>query len=105
MGKQPHQRKPDLASIPLRGLFGNFDESAFKLHCAVVNEQQIQPIDVLANDWDEWVGWSRWRGAVDHFKRDFVFHNGARAQSRRSMAIRRSVRGGGAPTHFERALL
>lgn len=73
MGNQLHQRKPGLASIPLRGLFGNFDESAFKLHCAVVNEQQIQPIDVLANDWDEWVGWSRWRGAVDHFKRDFIF--------------------------------
>ncbi|OBG44557.1 hypothetical protein A5670_10465 [Mycolicibacterium fortuitum] len=59
--------------IPLRALVGHLDESVFKLHCAVVNKQQVQPVDVLASDWDEWVGWSRWRGATDHFNRDFIF--------------------------------
>jgi hypothetical protein len=73
MVKEPHHRGPDLAPIRLRGLLGDLEASAFKLHCAVVNEQQIHPIDVLTNDWDEWVGWSRWRGAVDHFNRDFIF--------------------------------
>ncbi|MGV0644037.1 GIY-YIG nuclease family protein [Mycolicibacterium sp. XJ2546] len=70
--KEQH-RRPALNPIPVRHLFGGLDATAFKLHCAVVNEQQIQPIDVLANDWDEWVGWSRWRGATDHFNRDFIF--------------------------------
>lgn len=73
MANEPHHKRPALASIPLRWLLGDFDESVFKLHCAAVNEVQVHPIDVLANDSDEWVGWSRWRGAIDHFNRDFIF--------------------------------
>ena len=73
MGEEPHHRRPSRAPIPLRGLCGELSESNFKLHCAVVNDVQVHPIDVLGNDWDEWVGWSRWRGAVDHFNRDFIF--------------------------------
>lgn len=73
MHEEPRHQRPALNPIPLRGLLGDLGDSAFKLHCAVVNEQQVHPIDVLTNDWDEWVGWSRWRGAVDHFNRDFIF--------------------------------
>lgn len=73
MHEEPRHPRPALNPIPLRGLLADLDVSTFKLHCAVVNELQVQPIDVLTNDWDEWVGWSRWRGAVDHFNRDFIF--------------------------------
>ncbi len=68
-----HHRRPSLKPIALRSLLGDLEASAFKLHCAVVNELQVQPIDVLASDWDEWVGWSQWRGTKDHFNRDFIF--------------------------------
>lgn len=43
-----------------------------KLHCAVT-DGKVEPINELATDWSEWVGWSRWRGARDHFNRDFIF--------------------------------
>jgi hypothetical protein len=35
--------------------------------------QEAHPLDVLANDWDEWVVWNRWRGKTDHFNRKFIF--------------------------------
>lgn len=72
MEKEPHHRRPALGPIPVRGLLGALDPALCKLHCAVWN-QRDHPIDVLASDWDEWVGWSRWRGARDHFNRDFIF--------------------------------
>jgi len=72
VNEEPHHRWPAFEPIPLTDLFV-FDPVAFKLHCAVLNEEQVHPIDVLATDWDEWVGWSRWRGAADHFNRDFIF--------------------------------
>lgn len=72
MEKEPHHRRPALGPIPVRGLLGDLDPALCKLHCAVWNHRD-HPIDVLASDWDEWVGWSRWRGARDHFNRDFIF--------------------------------
>lgn len=86
---ETHHRRPGFGAIPLRGLLVGHEESAFKLHCAVVNEQQVHPIDVLTNDWDEWVGWSRWRGAVDHFNRQFIF-----TMARERKAIDRWLFGG-----------
>ncbi len=72
MEKEPHHQQPALNPIPVRGLLGDLDPARCKLHCAVWNKWQ-QPIDVLASDWNEWVGWSRWRGERDHFNRDFIF--------------------------------
>lgn len=73
MKKEPGHTRPSQKPIALRALLGELDASAVKLHCAVANELQVQPIDVLASDWDEWVGWSRWRGTNDHFNRKFIF--------------------------------
>lgn len=72
MEKEPHHRPPALNPISVRPLLGELDPARCKLHCAVWN-QRDHPIDVLASDWDEWVGWSRWRGERDHFNRDFIF--------------------------------
>lgn len=72
MKKLPHQQRPVSRAIPLRNLLGDVDPTAYKLHCAVHNGK-VEPIDVLATDWDEWVGWSQWRGARDHFNRSFIF--------------------------------
>jgi len=60
-------------SIPLQSLTATIlDPTKCKLHRAMFNEE-AHPMDVLADDWDEWVVWNRWRGATDHFNRQFVF--------------------------------
>lgn|GEM_PF-163648 len=60
-------------SITLKSLTATvLDPTKVKLHCAMYN-QEAHPMDVLADDWDEWVIWNRWRGATDHFNRQFVF--------------------------------
>lgn len=69
--QQPHQ-PPAARPIPLRNLLGELDPTSFKLHCADFNGKH-EPIEVLATDWQEWIGWSRWRGKTDHFNRDFIF--------------------------------
>lgn len=58
--------------IPLRGLLGDLNPAECKLHCAVWNGKE-HPIDVLARSWEEWVQWSRWRGARDDFNRRYIF--------------------------------
>ena len=70
--KKPKHPLPASRPIPLSNLLGGLDPLAFKLHCAVF-DGTVEPITVLTNDWDEWVGWSQWRGARDHFNRDFIF--------------------------------
>lgn len=72
MHKEPHHKRPALNPIPLRELLGGLDTGTYKLHCAVKSEQ-VEPLEVLGTDWDEWVGWSRWRGKTNHFNRDFIF--------------------------------
>lgn len=72
MPKESNHKRPALNPIALRGLLGDLDPSTCKLHCAVSNGL-VEPIDVLATDWNEWVGWSRYRGQTDHFNRDFIF--------------------------------
>lgn len=72
MQKEPHHQRPALRPIPLRNLLSELDPHTCKLHCAVF-DGVVEPINVLATDWDEWVGWSRWRGARDHFNRQFIF--------------------------------
>ena len=57
-----------LASILPAGL----DPAACKLHCAVFNGER-HPIDVLANDPEEWRRWNSWRGQHDDFNRQLVF--------------------------------
>ena len=48
--------------IPLSPLMGDLDPRACKLHCAVWDGED-HPIEVLARNWDEWVGWNRRPGA------------------------------------------
>lgn len=72
MTKEPHHTRPVVRPIPLRHLLGDLDPKTCKLHCAVT-DGKVEPINELATDWNEWVGWSRWRGARDHFNRDFIF--------------------------------
>ncbi|MCV7254648.1 hypothetical protein H7J86_21030 [Mycobacterium hackensackense] len=72
MKKEPHHARPTSRPIPLRNLLGDLDPNTCKLHCAV-SDGNVEPINELATDWDEWVGWSRWRGARDHFNRVFIF--------------------------------
>jgi hypothetical protein len=44
--------------IPLSALLGaHFDPREFKLHCAVYNGE-AHPIEVLANDLEEWKRWN-----------------------------------------------
>jgi hypothetical protein len=69
MPQQPHP----VLEIPLAGVLGDLDATKCKLHCAIWNGED-RPIDVLARDWDEWVGWSRYRGKRDGFNRDFHLH-------------------------------
>lgn len=72
MTKEPHHPRPVPRPIPLRNLLGELEPKTCKLHCAVT-DGKVEPINELATAWDEWVGWSRWRGARDHFNRDFIF--------------------------------
>ncbi|KRA37913.1 hypothetical protein ASD81_04305 [Nocardioides sp. Root614] len=59
--------------IPLASLLrADFDPATCKLHCAVFNGKHY-PIDVLANDPEEWQRWNSWRGPKDDFNRQFVF--------------------------------
>ena len=69
---KPRNPRPTLRPIPLSNFLADLDPATFKLHCAV-SDGMVEPITVLTNDWDEWVGWSQWRGARDHFNRDFIF--------------------------------
>lgn len=60
-------------AIPLAALLPvGFDATAFKAHFAVWNGF-TQPIDVLANDPEEWKGWNSWRSVKDDFNREFIF--------------------------------
>lgn len=61
-----------MTDIPLRGLIGDLDPTACKLHCAVFNGVD-HPMDVLARSTDEWMQWSRWRPKTDAFNRQFIF--------------------------------
>lgn len=59
--------------IPLASIFPpELDPAACKLHCAVFNGER-HPIDVLANDPEEWRRWNSWRGHHDDFNRQLVF--------------------------------
>lgn len=53
-------------------MLGDLDPTQCKLHCAIYNGED-HPIDVLARDWEEWVGWSRYRGQKNDFNRDYIF--------------------------------
>jgi hypothetical protein len=61
-----------MAKIPLASMLGDLDPARCKLHCATWDGKD-HPIDVLARDWQEWVGWSRYRPKSDVFNRDFIF--------------------------------
>src|SRR5680860_810434 len=59
--------------IPLAALLpADFDPATCKLHCAVFNGKNY-PIDVLANDPEEWQRWNSWRGDKNDFNRQFIF--------------------------------
>ena len=59
--------------IPLSALLGaDVDPAEFKLHFAVYNGE-AHPIDVLANDPEEWKRWNSWRNVNDDFNRRYVF--------------------------------
>lgn len=59
--------------IPLVSILpAGLDPAACKLHCAVFNGER-HPIEVLANDPEEWRRWNSWRGQHDDFNRQLVF--------------------------------
>ena len=64
--------QPDLQPIPLSALIGDLDPATCKLHCAKY-DGVAHPLDVLAGDWKEWVGWNRYRPQRDEFNRQFIF--------------------------------
>jgi hypothetical protein len=62
-----------MEAIPLASLLGSgIDPRQCKLHCAVYNKFDY-PIDVLSNDWPEWLNWNRYRGDNNDFNRQFIF--------------------------------
>ncbi len=64
--------QPALQPIPLSALIGDLDPATCKLHCAKY-DGVAHPLDVLAGDWKEWVGWNRYRPQRDEFNRQFIF--------------------------------
>lgn len=52
----------------------NRDLREYKLHLACYNGK-VHPLNVYLQDWDEWVGWNKWRGtgAKDDFNRKYIF--------------------------------
>lgn len=62
-----------MTAIPLAALLPpGFDPTEAKVHFAVYNQFDY-PIDVLANDPDEWKGWNEYRSNKDDFNRRFIF--------------------------------
>jgi hypothetical protein len=62
-----------MGHIPLASLLpAGFDPSQCKLHCAVYNGEAY-PIDVLANEPEEWQRWNSWRNVNNDFNRKYVF--------------------------------
>lgn len=62
-----------MEAIPLSALLGaDVDPAECKLHCAVYNGQAY-PIEVLANNPEEWKRWNSWRSGNDDFNRRYVF--------------------------------
>ena len=60
---------PDMQPIPLATILpADVDPTSCKLHCAVFNGEK-HPIDVLANDPEEWQGWNWWRAGTNDFNR------------------------------------
>ena len=43
----------------------------YKVHAARWNGEK-QPLDVLVEDPEGWVGWNSWRNAKDEFNRQFI---------------------------------
>ncbi len=64
--------QPATQAIPLSALIGALDTAACKLHCAKY-DGVAHPLDVLAGDWKEWVGWNEYRPQRDEFNRQFIF--------------------------------
>jgi len=50
----------------------DLDPTSCKVHCAVFNGQNY-PIDILANDPEEWQRWNSWRPETNAFNRKFIF--------------------------------
>jgi len=44
----------------------------YKLHLACSNKVR-HPLDACVQNWDEWVGWQRWRGGDNDFNREYIF--------------------------------
>jgi len=65
---------PANSNIELRSMLGEgFDARQYKLHAARRSRDGVDPLQVFAENRDEWVGWNRWRGKKDDFNRPFVF--------------------------------
>lgn len=48
------------------------DLRKYKLHLACWNGYE-QPLDVYLNNWDNWIGWNKWRGNKNDFNREYIF--------------------------------
>ncbi len=54
--------------IPVQSVLSLANPSEYKLHLATWNGQ-VHPLDAFVRDWEEWVGWSRYRGSTNEFGR------------------------------------
>ena len=61
-----------MTELALSLLLGDLNPRACKLHCAVFNGED-HPADVIARDWEEWVGWNSYRATRDDFNRQYIF--------------------------------
>src|SRR5258708_5586906 len=74
-----------------------------KLHCAIYNGED-HPIEVLARDWDEWVGWSRYRGQKNDSNREYI-STMAKAKHADPVAVRWRLKSARTPRDQRRQLL
>ncbi len=49
------------------------DPSKYKIHFAVLNEENEQPLDVFVKDREAWKDWNGWKGTRDDFSREYIF--------------------------------
>tara|TARA_R110002020_G_scaffold378973_1_gene589982 strand:- start:2252 stop:2782 length:531 start_codon:yes stop_codon:yes gene_type:complete len=57
--------------LTLSSVLGITKFDNYKVHAARWNGEK-QPLDVLVEDPDGWVGWNSWRNARDEFNRQFI---------------------------------
>jgi hypothetical protein len=60
-----------MTSIPLRSVLGDLDPKQCKLHLAT-SDGRDQPLNVLSQYWDWWLGWNSYFPGKDEFNRRYI---------------------------------